>query len=51
MLPMNFGFLLDMVSNLMVWSYAPLLKNLVQSWVSLTLVLLFFPLLRKISLT
>ena len=32
----------------MVWSYAPLLKNLVQSWVSLTLVLLSLPLLKRI---
>ena len=48
---LNFGSLLDMSSNSMAWNYAPLLKNLVQSWVNPTLVLSFFPLLRKISLT
>ena len=48
---LNFRSLLDMSFNSMAWNYAPLLKNLVQSWVNPTLVLLFFPLLRKISLT
>ena len=51
MLPLSFESLLGMFSNSTVWKYAPLLKNLVQSWVNLTLVLSFFPLLRKISLT
>ena len=29
MLPLNFGSLLNMFSNSMVWNYAPLLRNLV----------------------
>jgi len=29
---LNFGSQLSMFSNSMVWNYAPLLKNLVQSW-------------------
>ena len=38
MQPLSFVSLLDMFSNLMVWKYAPLLKNLVQSWAKPTLV-------------
>ena len=48
---LSFGSLLNMFSNSMVWKYALLLKNLVQSWANLMLVLSSFPLLTKISLT
>ena len=51
MLLLNFGSTLGMSSNSMVWSYALLLKNLVQLWANSKLVLSFFLLLTRISLS